>query len=142
MKIKDMKKVKIINYTDFSRWGITENELREYINNLTLNDIQIDEYNTFKFTKYNEYVEVFIYYNGFGDLICNIVDIYRMAVNNTADSTVQVINRFEWNPPLYFLIVMNGITINTPLTGIPIIVAMITDINNGDISNTKLFNAY
>ena len=26
--------------------------------------------------KYNEYVEVFIYYNGFGDLICNIVDIY------------------------------------------------------------------
>ena len=76
MKIKDMKKVKIINYTDFSRWGITENELREYINNLTLNDIKIDEYNTFRFTKYNEYVEVFIYYNGFGDLICNIVDIY------------------------------------------------------------------
>ena len=74
--------------------------------------------------------------------VCNIVDIYSMAVNNTADSTEQVINRFEWNPPLYFLIVMNGITINTPLTGIPIIVAMITDINNGDISNTKLFNAY
>ena len=32
MKIKDMKKVKIINYTDLSRWAITENELREYIN--------------------------------------------------------------------------------------------------------------
>ena len=62
MKIKDMKKVKFINYTDFSRWVLTENELREYINNLTLNDIQLDEYNTFRFTKYNEYVEVFIYY--------------------------------------------------------------------------------
>ena len=76
MKIKDMKNVKINNYVDFSSWDLTEKEVKEYINNLTLNDIQIDDYNTFSFIKYNEDVEVFIYYNGFNDLVCNIDDIY------------------------------------------------------------------
>lgn len=76
LKLKDMKNVKIYNYADFSGWDITEKEVREYMNNLTLNDIQIDGYNTFSFIKYNEDVEVFIYYNGFDDLICNIEDIY------------------------------------------------------------------
>ena len=76
MKIKDMKNVKFNNYVDFSGWNITENEVREYINNLTLNDIQIDDYNIFRFIKYNEDVDVFIYYNAFGDLICNIDGIY------------------------------------------------------------------
>lgn len=76
LKLKDMKNVKINNYADFSSWDITEQEVREYMNNLTLDDIQIDDYNTFSFIKYNEDVEVFIYYNGFGDLVCNIDDIY------------------------------------------------------------------
>ena len=76
MKIKDIRNVKLINYTDFSRWAITENELREYINNLTLNDIQIDDYNTFRFIKYNANVDVLIYFNRFGELICIIEAIY------------------------------------------------------------------
>ena len=76
MKIKDIRNVKINNYVDFSSWELTEKEVREYIGNLTLNDIKVDDYNTFRFTKYNEDVEVFIYYNGFVDLVCNIVDIY------------------------------------------------------------------
>ena len=75
-KLKEMKNVKINNYVDFSSWELTEKEVREYIGNLTLNDIKVDDYNTFRFTKYNEDVEVFIYYNGFVDLVCNIVDIY------------------------------------------------------------------
>ena len=75
-KLKEMKNVKINNYVDFSSWELTEKEVREYIGNLTLNDIKLYDYNTFRFTKYNEDVEVFIYYNGFVDLVCNIVDIY------------------------------------------------------------------
>ena len=75
-KLKEMKNVKINNYVDFSSWELTEKEVREYIGNLTLNDIKVDDYNTFRFAKYNEDVEVFIYYNGFVDLVCNIVDIY------------------------------------------------------------------
>lgn len=75
-KLKEMKNVKINNYVDFSSWELTEKEVREYLGNLTLNDIKVDDYNTFRFTKYNEDVEVFIYYNGFVDLVCNIVDIY------------------------------------------------------------------
>ena len=76
MKIKDMKNVKIKNFVDFREWNLTEKEVMEYINNLTLNDIQIDDYNIFRFIKYNENVELIIYYNGFGDLICSIEDIY------------------------------------------------------------------
>ena len=75
-KLKEMKNVKINNYVDFSSWELTEKEVREYIGNLTLNDIKVDDYNIFRFAKYNEDVEVFIYYNGFVDLVCNIVDIY------------------------------------------------------------------
>lgn len=76
MKIKDMKNVKISNYVDFSNWDVTEKEVKEYINNLTLNDLVIDDFNTFRFIKYNEDVEVFIYYNAYDELICNIDDIY------------------------------------------------------------------
>ena len=76
LKLKNMRNVKINNYADFSGWDLTEKEVREYIYNLNLNDIEIDDYNTFRFTKYNEDVEVFIYYNGSGDLICNINEIY------------------------------------------------------------------
>ena len=76
LKLKEMKNVKINNYVDFSNWDLTEKEVREYINNLTLDDIKVDDYNTFRFIKYNEDVEVFIYYNGFNDLVCNINDIY------------------------------------------------------------------
>lgn len=76
LKLKEMKNVKISNYVDFSNWDITEKEVREYINNLTLNDLEIDDYNTFRFLKYNEDVEVFIYYNAYDELIINIDDIY------------------------------------------------------------------
>lgn len=76
LKLKEMKNVKISNYADFSNYDVTEKEVREYINNLTLNDLEIDDYNTFRFIKYNEDVEVFIYYNAYDELIINIDDIY------------------------------------------------------------------
>lgn len=76
LKLKEMKNVKISNYADFSNYDVTEKEVREYINNLTLNDLEIDDYNTFRFLKYNEDVEVFIYYNAYDELIINIDDIY------------------------------------------------------------------
>lgn len=76
LKLKEMKNVKISNYADFSNYDVTEKEVREYINNLTLNDLVIDDYNTFRFIKYNEDVEVFIYFNVYNELICNIEDVY------------------------------------------------------------------
>ena len=76
MKIKNMKNVKIKNFVDFSNWDLTEKEVREYIYNLNLNDIQIDDYNTFRFINYNANVDVLIYFNRFGELICIIEAIY------------------------------------------------------------------
>lgn len=76
LKLKEMKNVKISNYADFSNYDVTEKEVREYLNNLTLNDLVIDGFNTFRFIKYNEDVEVFIYYNAYDELIINIEDIY------------------------------------------------------------------
>ena len=76
MKIKNMKNVKIKNFVNFSNWDLTEKEVREYIYNLNLNDIQIDDYNTFRFIKYNANVDVLIYFNRFGELICIIEAIY------------------------------------------------------------------
>ena len=76
MKIKNMKNVKIKNFVNFSNWDLTEKDVREYIYNLNLNDIQIDDYNTFRFIKYNANVDVLIYFNRFGELICIIEAIY------------------------------------------------------------------
>ena len=76
MKIKNMKNVKIKNFVDFSNWDLTEKEVRECIYNLNLNDIQIDDYNTFRFINYNANVDVLIYFNRFGELICIIEAIY------------------------------------------------------------------
>ena len=76
MKIKNMKNVKIKNFVNFSNWDLTEKEVREYIYNLNLNDIEIDGYNTFRFKKYNANVDVLIYFNRYGELICIIEAIY------------------------------------------------------------------
>lgn len=76
LKLKEMKNIKINNYADFNGWDITEKEVREYINNLTLNDLEIGDFNYFNFIKYNEEVEVFIYYNAYEELIINIEDIF------------------------------------------------------------------
>ena len=76
MKIKDMKNVKINNYADFSSWDLTEKEVKEYINNLTLNDIQMDDFNDFEFIKYDETVRVFIYKDGYNRITINIDEIF------------------------------------------------------------------
>ena len=76
MKIKDMKNVKINNYVDFSSWDLTEKEVKEYINNLTLNDIQMDDFNDFEFIKYDETVRVFIYKDGYNRITINIDEIF------------------------------------------------------------------
>ena len=76
LKIKDMKDVKINNYADFTNWNLNEKEFTDYIKNLSLNDIQIDDFNNFEFIKYNETVRVFIYKDGYNRITINIDEIF------------------------------------------------------------------
>ena len=76
LKIKDMNNVKINNYADFTNWNLTETEFTDYIKNLTLNDIQIDDFNDFEFIKYDVTVRVFIYKDGYNRITINIDEIF------------------------------------------------------------------
>ena len=76
LKIKDMNNVKINNYADFTGWNLTETEFTDYIKNLTLNDIQIDDFNDFEFIKYDVTVRVFIYKDGYNRITINIDEIF------------------------------------------------------------------
>ena len=76
MKLKEMKNVKINNYADFGGWDLTLSEVREYIKNLTYDDIVIDDFNDFEFIKYGETVRVFIYADGYGRITINIDEIF------------------------------------------------------------------
>ena len=76
LKLKEMKNVKINNYTDFTNWNLTEKEFTDYIKNLTLNDIQIDDFNDFEFIKYDVTVRVFIYKDGYNRITINIDEIF------------------------------------------------------------------
>ena len=75
-KLKDMNNVTINNYADFTAWNLTEKEFMNYINNLTLNDIQIDDFNDFEFIKYDETVRAFIYKDGYDRITINIDEIF------------------------------------------------------------------
>ena len=78
LKLKEMKNVKINNYADFTNWNLTEKEFTDYIKNLTLNDIQIDDFNNFEFIKYNVTVRVFIYKDGYNRITINIDEIFYL----------------------------------------------------------------
>ena len=71
-----MNNVTINNYADFTAWNLTEKEFMNYINNLTLNDIQIDDFNDFEFIKYDETVRAFIYKDGYDRITINIDEIF------------------------------------------------------------------
>ena len=76
LKLKEMKNVKINNYADFTNWDLTEKEFTDYIKNLSLNDIQIDDFNNFDFIKYDVTVIVFIYKDGYNRITINIDEIF------------------------------------------------------------------
>ena len=76
LKLKEMKNVKINNYADFTGWNLTEKEFTDYIKNLTLNDIQMDDFNNFEFIKYDVTVRVFIYKDGYNRITINIDEIF------------------------------------------------------------------
>ena len=76
MKIKDMKNVNIINYAEFNDYDLTLNEVKEYIGNLDLDNIEIGEFNLFHFKKYNLFIDVLFYWNLSNVLICKIEYIY------------------------------------------------------------------
>ena len=76
LKLKEMKNVRINNYADFTGWNLTEKEFTDYIKNLTLNDIDMDDFNDFKFIKYDETVRVFIYKDGYNRITINVDEIF------------------------------------------------------------------
>lgn len=76
LKLKEMKNVKINNYADFTNWNLTEKEFTDYIKDLSLNDIQIDDFNNFDFIKYDVTVRVFIYKDGYNRITINIDEIF------------------------------------------------------------------
>ena len=76
LKLKEMKNVKIKNYADFTGWNLTEKEFTDYIKNLTLIDLQIDDFNDFDFIKYDVTVRVFIYKDGYNRITINIDEIF------------------------------------------------------------------
>ena len=76
LKLKEMQNVKINNYVDFTGYDLTKKETTDYIKNLTLNDITIDDFNDFEFIKYDETVRVFIYKDGYNRITINIDEIF------------------------------------------------------------------
>lgn len=76
LKLKDMNNVTINNYADFTSYTLSEKDFMNYINNLTLNDIQIDDFNDFEFIKYDETVRAFIYKDGYDRITINIDEIF------------------------------------------------------------------
>ena len=77
LRLKDnLTKIKIHNYADFTGWNIKLSEVIDYIKNLTLDDIEIDEFNNFDFKKYGETVRVYIYKDGYERININIDEIF------------------------------------------------------------------
>ena len=76
LKIKNMENVKINNYLCDDGYELTLAEIIDYIKNLTLNDIQIDDFNDFEFIKYDVTVRVFIYKDGYNRITINIDEIF------------------------------------------------------------------
>ena len=76
LKLKEMKDVKINNYADFTGWNLTEKEFTDYIKNLLLSDLLIDDFNNFDFIKYDVTVRVFIYKDGYNRITINIDEIF------------------------------------------------------------------
>ena len=77
LRLKDnTTKLKIHNYADFTGWNLKLTEVIDYIKNLTLNDIKIDEFNYFDFKDYGESVRVYIYKDGYERINININEIF------------------------------------------------------------------
>ena len=77
LRLKDNStKIKIHNYTDFTGWNLKLSEVIDYIKNLTLDDIKIDEFNYFDFKNYGETVRVYIYKDVYERINININEIF------------------------------------------------------------------
>ena len=77
LRLKDnTTKLKIHNYADFTGWNLKLSEVVDYIKNLTLDDIKIDDFNYFDFKDYGESVIVYIYKDGYERINININEIF------------------------------------------------------------------
>ena len=77
LRLKDnTTKLKIHNYADFTGWNLKLTEVIDYIKNLTLDDIKIDEFNYFDFKNYGESVRVYIYKDVYERINININEIF------------------------------------------------------------------
>ena len=77
LRLKDNStKIKIHNYADCTGWNIKLGEVIDYIKNLTLDDIELDEFNNLDFKNYGETVRVYIYKDGYERINVNINEIF------------------------------------------------------------------
>ena len=77
LKLKDgLIKYEVNCYEDLNGWDLTYNEIKEYIDNLTLEDLKIGDFNYFDFIKYDEVIEVFVYEDIYHKLIFNIEEVF------------------------------------------------------------------
>ena len=77
LKLKDVVNVKIKNYADFDGFNLTLDEMIEFIDNLTYDDIDLNENNCFEFMDYKEFVNLYIYIDSFDTLVINIDGIFK-----------------------------------------------------------------
>ena len=75
LKLKDVANVFIENYVIHDGWGITLKEVTEFLNNLTYNDIKLNNFNYFNFPEYNLTIKTFIYVDSYDTIIIKITGI-------------------------------------------------------------------
>ena len=71
-----MKNIKIENFADFSGCNLKLSDVIDYIYNLSLDEIELNEFNDFEFKKYNETVRVFVYEDFYKRLKINIDEVF------------------------------------------------------------------
>lgn len=76
IKLSEAVNVIIKNYADFSKCKLTLDEAINFINNLTYNDIYLNNYNFYDFRKYDETLCIFIIEETFDTLIVTIEGIF------------------------------------------------------------------
>lgn len=71
-----LEKIKINNYVDYSNWNTKLSDVVERLTTLTIDELNIGQFNCWTFIKNNETVEWFSYRDNYNNIIINIEDIF------------------------------------------------------------------
>ena len=75
-KLKDAVNVIIKNYVNFDGWNLTKEEVMNFLNDLTYDDIILDKFNYFEFKDCNETIRIFPYIDSYDTIVINIEGIF------------------------------------------------------------------